>query len=329
MFPLRNPAAFKMFEAHLAVFWHVGEFTKYLDQDQLDWAHKLSAGERQMLAVALAFFAASDGIVSENLASRFRAESDVAEVIAFYDTQACFEQIHSHSYSILIDRLIPGHAEKTRLFDAVTNFACVRRKAEWARKWITCPDASFAKRLVAFACIEGIFFSSSFASIYWFKSRGLMPGLSLANEWISRDEGLHTDFAVLMHSQLPEHQQLAHDDMRALVADAVEAEMQFVHESMPETCMAGMNARLMEQHVHAVADRLLAQLGCAALFRNAVTPFAFMLHQSTQTKTNFFEANVSNYSAAVDDSTPESYATAFLAADAGGDAGGDDDAPDV
>lgn len=311
MFPTRDVGARDMNKLQLASFWRVEEFSDKMDQDVRDWTEKLTPEERQFMSMALAFFAASDGIVTENLVARFCLESDVAEVRAFYVGQAFFEQVHSEAYSLIIDRLIPDAAEKNKLFRAVEHHVCVRRKAEWGRRWIESVDGDRAdgpaRRLAAFACVEGIFFSSSFATIYWFKGRNLLPGTTLSNEWISRDEGLHTDFAVYRYRQLPAAQQMSADDLRALVDEAVHIEQLFVEESLPQR-LPGMNAELMCEYVRFVADRLLVQFGLPPMYDSGdVCPFPFMTKQAGLTKSNFFETQVSNYSAAVRDADEFTY----------------------
>lgn len=310
MFPTKDPGALEMAHNQQDVFWRVSEFSGHMDKDVVDWNERMTPEERHFMSMALAFFAASDGIVSENLVARFCLESDLPEVRMFYITQAFFEQIHSEAYSLIIDRLVPDAAEKNRLFRAVEHHACVRRKAEWGRRWIDCADAGrpdgFARRLAAFACVEGIFFSSSFATIYWFKDRNLLPGTSLSNEWISRDEGLHTDFAVYRYHQLPAAQQLAVEELYALVDEAVQIELLFVQDSLPQR-LPGMNAELMGEHVRFVADRLLVQFGLAPAYGIADCPFGFMSRQAGLTKSNFFETQVTNYSAAVHDADEHTY----------------------
>jgi ribonucleotide reductase beta subunit family protein with ferritin-like domain len=301
MFPTQDTGAFQLYKKQLDAFWRVEEFSGFMDTDVSHWESRLSAADKRLVSRVIGFFAASDGIVSENLVARFCLESDLAEVRAFYITQAFFEQIHSEAYSLIIDRLIADPREKCELFRAVEHHPCVRRKAEWGHRWIGSVDNRAdgpACRLIAFACVEGIFFSSSFATIYWFKSRNLLPGTTLSNEWISRDEGLHTDFAVYRYRQMPAAQQMPVAELYALVDEAVEIELAFVRDSLPEA-LPGMNAELMSEHVRFVANRLLAQLGLAGAYPDCTEcPFPYMLKQAGQTKTNFFEAQVSNYSAA-------------------------------
>jgi ribonucleoside-diphosphate reductase subunit M2 len=242
----------------------------------------------------LAFFAASDGIVLENLAQRFMSDVQLSEAKAFYGFQIAMENIHSEMYSLLIDTYIKDSKEKDRLFHATVNVPCIAKKANWAKKWIADNRSSFAARLVAFACIEGIFFSSSFASIYWIKKRGLMPGLTFSNELISRDEALHTEFAVLLYTKL--QKKLNKARIVEIIKDAVEIEKEFICEALP--CrLIGMNAHLMSQYIEFVADRLAVQLGYDKIY-GAANPFDFMELISVETKVNFFERTNSEYSLA-------------------------------
>jgi ribonucleotide reductase beta subunit family protein with ferritin-like domain len=244
--------------------------------------------------MVLAFFAASDGIVLENLATRFMSDVQVAEVRSFYGFQIAMENIHSEMYSLLIDTYIKDKDEKNRLFHATSNFPCITKKADWAKKWIEDNNSSFAERLVAFAAIEGIFFSSSFASIYWIKKRGLMPGLTFSNELISRDEALHTEFAILLYTKL--RNSLSQTRIHEILKDAVAIETEFITEAIP--CrMIGMNAVLMTQYIEFVADRLCMQLGYAKIY-NSNNPFDFMELISVESKVNFFERTNSEYALA-------------------------------
>jgi ribonucleoside-diphosphate reductase subunit M2 len=244
--------------------------------------------------MVLAFFAASDGLVLENLASRFMNDVQVSEARAFYGFQIAMENVHSETYSLLIDTYIRDESEKARLFNAIENYPCIAKKANWAKKWIGDNRSSFASRLVAFAAIEGIFFSSSFASIYWIKKRGLMPGLTFSNELISRDEALHTEFAVLLYSKLMK--KLNKKRIYEIIQEAVEIEKEFITEAIP--CrMIGMNANLMTQYIEFVADRLIVQLGYDKVY-NASNPFDFMELISIESKVNFFERTNAEYALA-------------------------------
>jgi ribonucleoside-diphosphate reductase subunit M2 len=244
--------------------------------------------------MVLAFFAASDGLVLENLASRFMSDVQVSEARAFYGFQIAMENVHSETYSLLIDTYIRDESEKTKLFNAIENYPCIAKKANWAKKWIGDNRSSFASRLVAFAAIEGIFFSSSFASIYWIKKRGLMPGLTFSNELISRDEALHTEFAVLLYSKLLK--KLNKKRIYEIIQEAVEIEKEFITEAIP--CrMIGMNANLMTQYIEFVADRLIVQLGYDKVY-NVANPFDFMELISIESKVNFFERTNAEYALA-------------------------------
>jgi ribonucleotide reductase beta subunit family protein with ferritin-like domain len=285
--PIRYPRLWAMYKQAEASFWTAEEID--LVEDLADWA-ALSADERHFVSHVLAFFAASDGIVTENLAVRFMREVQLPEARAFYGFQIAMEGIHSETYSVLIDTYVRDPAERARLFSAVDTIACVRRKAEWALRWIT-SSMSFAERLVAFACVEGIFFSGSFCAIFWLKKRNLMRGLSFSNELISRDEGLHCDFACELYGML--QGRLAEERVHDIVRDAVAIEQEFVSDSLPVN-LIGMNAGLMRTYVAFVADRLVAALGYAKPF-GAANPFDWMEMISLQGKTNFFERRVSEY----------------------------------
>ena len=240
----------------------------------------------------LAFFAASDGIVNENIAENFVQEVQYTEAKFFYGFQIMMENIHSETYSLLIDTLVKEEREKTKLFEALNNFPCIKKKADWAIKWINDNRSSFAIRLIAFACVEGIFFSGSFCAIYWLKKRGLMPGLTFSNELISRDEGIHTDFAVLLYSKLLN--KLDKTKIHVIIKDAVKIEQEFICDALP--CrLIGMNAKLMSQYIEFVADRLIVQLGYDKIY-NSTNPFDFMEMISLDGKTNFFEKRVGDYS---------------------------------
>jgi len=288
LFPIKHPPVWGMYKQALASFWTVGEID--FSQDMTHWEKKLNDGERHFIKHVLAFFAASDGIVNENLAERFCGEVQIAEARCFYGFQIAMENIHSETYSLLIDTYVTTPAEREKLFDAMETIPCVGRKAQWALRWID-SDASFAERLVAFAAVEGIFFSGSFCAIFWLKKRGLMPGLTFSNELISRDEGLHCDFACLMYSML--EAQLDEATVHTIIGDAVKIEAEFVTDALP-VGLIGMNAPLMVQYIEFCADRLLVQLGCTELY-NAQNPFDWMHMISIEGKTNFFEKKVSEY----------------------------------
>lgn len=287
LFPIRHQEIWEMYKKAEASFWTAEEID--LSPDLIDWENKLNDDEKYFIKHVLAFFAASDGIVNENLAINFMSEVQYPEARCFYGFQVMIENIHSEAYSLLIDTYIQDSVEKDYLFHAIDTVPCVSKKAEWALKWIT--KGSFAERLVAFAAVEGIFFSGSFCSIFWLKKRGLMPGLSFANELISRDEGLHCDFACLLYSQLENHLPL--EELQTIIISAVEIEREFVRDALPVR-LIGMNADLMCQYIEFVADRLLFALGSPKIF-NATNPFDFMDLISIPGKTNFFERRVSEY----------------------------------
>lgn len=284
--PINYPTIWEMYKKHEASFWTAEEID--LSDDQKHW-DSLSDGERHFISHVLAFFAASDGIVNENLAVNFMSEVQVPEARCFYGFQIMMENIHSETYALLIDSYIKNPTEKDRLFHAIDTVPCVKKKAEWALKWIN--NGNFAQRLVAFAAVEGIFFSGSFCSIFWLKKRGLMPGLTFSNELISRDEGLHCEFACLLYSMLKN--QLSQEEVTEIIADAVTIEKEFVTDALPVR-LIGMNADLMAQYIEFVADRWLIELGYDKLY-NATNPFDFMEMISLQGKTNFFEKRVGDY----------------------------------
>lgn len=287
LFPIKHREIWEMYKKAEASFWTAEEID--LSPDLLDWEQKLNEDEKHFIKHVLAFFAASDGIVNENLAVNFMSEVQYPEARCFYGFQVMIENIHSEAYSLLIDTYIRDPYDKDRLFHAIDTVPCVKKKADWALRWIS--QGSFPERLVAFAAVEGIFFSGSFCSIFWLKKRGLMPGLSFANELISRDEGLHCDFACLLYSQL--QNKLPEETVQTLIRDAVEIEQEFVRDSLPVK-LIGMNADLMCQYIKFVADRLLVALGCGKIY-NTTNPFDFMELISMQGKTNFFERRVSEY----------------------------------
>ena len=287
LFPIAHKQIWEMYKKHEASFWTAEEID--LSHDQKDW-DKLNEDEQHFLKHVLAFFAASDGIVLENLAERFLTEVQVPEARCFYGFQLAMENIHSETYSLLIDTYIKDTAEKTRLFHAIETIPCIQEKAEWALRWVS-SDNSFAERLVAFAAVEGIFFSGSFCAIFWMKKRGLLPGLTFSNELISRDEGLHCDFACLLYSLLLTKPNK--EVVQEIIRSAVAIETKFVCEAIP-VALIGMNAALMSQYIEFVADRLLDALGCPKLW-NVVNPFEWMEMISLQGKTNFFEKRVGEY----------------------------------
>jgi len=288
LFPIQYDDIYQMYKRQVDSFWRPEEVD--LSRDLNDWA-KLTDDERHFISMTLAFFAGSDGIVMENISLRFLNDVKVAEARSFYAFQSAMESIHSEMYSILIETYIKDTTEKNKLFTAIDNFPCISTKAKWAEKWIGDEDASFASRLVAFACVEGIFFSSSFASIYWIKKRGLMPGLTLSNEFISRDEALHTEFAILLYSKL--NNKISKARATEIIRDATEIEKSFITDSLP--CrLIGMNSKLMTQYVEFVADRLSVQLGYDKIY-GSHNPFEFMELCSVETKTNFFERTNSEY----------------------------------
>jgi ribonucleoside-diphosphate reductase subunit M2 len=291
MFPIQDDSIWKMYKKQVDCFWRAEEVD--LSKDLADWA-KLTADEKHFISMVLAFFAASDGIVMENLAMRFMNDVQLSEARASYGFQIAMENIHSEMYSLLIDTYIHDSEEKSRLFCGVQNYPCISKKSEWAKRWIGDNRSSFASRLLAFACVEGIFFSSSFASIYWIKKRGLMPGLTLSNEFISRDEALHTEFAILLYSKL--NKKLAKKRVHEIIHEAAEIEKEFITEALP--CrLIGMNATLMCQYIEFVADRLCVQLGYEKIYK-AANPLDFMELISVQSKVNFFERTNSEYALA-------------------------------
>ena len=290
LFPIKYPKIWEAYKKAEASFWTAEEIDFSIDIDH--WV-KLSKGEKHFIKNILAFFAGSDGIVLENLTQRFTNEVQIPEARCFYGFQMAIENIHSETYSLLIDKYIKDNEEKMHLFNAIETIPCVGKKANWAIKWMQSEHSSFATRLVAFAAVEGIFFSGSFCAIYWLKQRGLMPGLTFSNELISRDEGMHTEFAVLLYSML-EHTKLSQENIVEIITEAVEIEKEFITDSIP--CdLIGMNAKLMKQYIEFVADRLISQLGYEKVY-NSKNPFSFMELISITGKTNFFERRVSEYS---------------------------------
>jgi len=291
LLPIRDAEIFSFYKKHVASFWTVEEID--LATDIKDYNSKLTSEERHFIEMILAFFAGSDGIVNYNLSLRVCNEVQLPEARAFYSVQQMMETIHSETYSALIETLVGDTSRKAELFDAIQTIPAIERKAQWAMQWITGSD-SFAERLIAFACVEGIFFSGSFCAIFWLKKRGLMPGLTFSNELISRDEALHRDFACLIHSRLSNA--ASESTVRRIVAEAVSIEQEFVSSSLPVS-LIGMNSGLMCQYIEFVADHLLVTLGFSMMYKTA-NPFDFMELISMQGKTNFFEKRVGEYAKA-------------------------------
>ncbi len=288
LFPIQHDDIWSFYKRAEASFWTAEEID--LSPDLIDWENKLTDDERHFVKHVLAFFAASDGIVNENLAENFLSEVQYTEAKFFYGFQIAIENIHSETYSLLIDTYIKDTKEKNHLFNAIDTLDCVKRKAEWALRWLD--KGTYAERLVAFAAVEGIFFSGSFCSIFWLKKRGLMPGLTFSNELISRDEGLHCDFACLLYNNHLVNK-LSKEEVKNIITDAVEIEKEFVTDALPVR-LIGMNCDLMSQYIEFVADRLLVELGNDKVY-NATNPFDFMDMISIQGKTNFFEKRVGEY----------------------------------
>lgn len=292
IFPIRHPDIWERYKQHMAVFWTPEEID--LSKDVKDWTEKLNDNERYFVKNILGFFAGSDGIVMENLAERFMREVQWPEAKFFYTCQNMIEAIHSETYSLLIDTYIQDKEDKANTLRAIQTIPCVKKKAEWAMSWIDSKDADFGTRLLAFAAVEGIFFSGAFCAIFWLKQRGVMPGLTLSNEFIARDEGIHTDFACLLYSKILN--KLPKQKAHKIIRDAVKIEKQFITKSLP--CdLIGMNATLMSQYIEFVADRLLLQLGYPKAYK-AANPFSFMERISLENKDNFFEKRVSTYAKA-------------------------------
>jgi ribonucleotide reductase beta subunit family protein with ferritin-like domain len=293
MFPIKDHDIWQLYKKMFDCMWRAEEID--LSKDMVHW-ETLNDNERHFIKMVLAFFAASDGIVVENLGMRFLSEVQLPEARTAYGFQLMMENVHSETYSLLIDTYIKDKTEKTKLFEALENFECIKKKGDWAIKWINDKRSSFAARLVAFACVEGIFFSGAFCAIYWMKKRGLMPGLTFSNELISRDEGMHTDLAVMLFNKL--NKKLNKQKIKEIVKEAVEIEKEFICDALP--CkLIGMNSKLMSQYIEFVADRLLVQLGCTKEYKSE-NPFDFMEMISLEGKTNFFEKRVSDYSLSSD-----------------------------
>lgn len=317
LFPIKYHEIWQMYKKAEASFWTAEEID--LSKDLHDWNNRLNDDERYFISHVLAFFAASDGIVNENLLERFSGEVQIPEARCFYGFQIMIENIHSETYSLLIDTYIKEQAQKTHLFNAIDTIPCIKKKADWAVRWIQDKKSTFAQRLIAFAAIEGIFFSGSFASIFWLKKRGLMPGLTFSNELISRDEGLHTDFACLLFSHL--NHRPTKEAVQAVITEAVTIEQEFLTEALP-CALLGMNADLMKQYIEFVADRLLQALGNEKVYKVS-NPFDFMENISLAGKTNFFEKRVGDYQkAGVMGSTKQKHEDTSAQAEAKAESGG-------
>jgi len=300
MFPIKCDDIWKMYKKQVDCFWRAEEID--LTKDLTHW-ESLNDDEKYFISMILAFFAASDGIVLENLASRFMNDVQLAEARAFYGFQIAMENIHSETYSLLIETYIKDNEQKNMLFNAISNYPCIKKKSDWSQKWIHDNRSSFATRLVAFACVEGIFFSGSFCSIYWLKKRGLMPGLTFSNELISRDEALHCEFAVLLYNKLQKRIDKAR--IHEIIKEAVEIETEFICEALP--CkLIGMNSELMTQYIKFVADRLSLQLGYNKIY-NVANCFDFMDLISLEGKSNFFEKRVPDYALANKTNSEEAF----------------------
>ena len=301
MFPIKYEDIWSMYQKQVDCFWRPEEID--LSKDLSHW-DGLNKDEQHFISMILAFFAASDGIVLENLAQRFMSDVQVSEARAFYGFQIAMENIHSNTYSNLIETYIKDKEEKNKLFNAISNYPCIKKKSDWAQKWIHDNRSSFATRLVAFACVEGIFFSGAFCSIFWLKKRGLMPGLTFSNELISRDEALHCEFAILLYSKLIK--KMDKNRIHDIIKEAVEIEIEFICEALP--CrLIGMNSQLMTQYIKFVADRLSVQLGYKKIY-NVINPFDFMEMISLDSKANFFERKSDAYALADKTQSNEDFA---------------------
>ena len=304
LFPIEHGDLWKLFKQQEACFWTAEEID--LGQDVYDWENKLNADEQHFVKHVLAFFAASDGIVNENLAMNFVNEVQYTEAKFFYSFQMMMENIHSETYSLLIDSYIKDKEEQNKLFNAVETIPAIKKKADWAIKWIN--SESFVERLVAFAAVEGIFFSGSFCSIFWLKKRGLMPGLTFSNELISRDEGMHCDYACHLFNNHIENK-ISEKRIKEIICGALEIEKEFILDALPVR-LIGMNSDLMSQYLEFVTDRLLVALGCSKVY-NVENPFDFMQNIALQGKTNFFEKRVAEYQKAGVNNGAEDLNSAF------------------
>ena len=288
-FPVQDAKVYEFYQKAITSFWRAEEIQ--ISKDLNDWNYKLTDNERHFIKMILAFFSSSDGIVIENLGLRFFKEIEMPEIRAFYSFQMAMESIHSQTYSLLIDTYVREKQEKLKLFNAINTIPCIKKKGDWAIKWIESETSSFAQRLIAFAIVEGLFFSGAFCSIFWLKQRGLMQSLTASNELISRDEALHTEFAIYLHSQLTH--KLYWYEVEMMFKEAVQIEKEFIIESLP--CrLLGMNSKMMSEYIEFVADRLLVQLGYKKIW-NTPNPFDFMEMISVEGKTNFFERLTTEY----------------------------------
>lgn len=304
LLPIRYPDLWDWYKRAQACFWVVGEVDVSIDLDH--WRSRLDENERHFVSVVLAFFAVADSVVADNLAERFSREVQLYEAKCFYACQANMENIHAEMYGLLIETYVSDEEERMRLFDATMHFPCIQQKVAWAERWIDSGDDCFARRLVAFSVVEGVFFSGSFCAIFWLKQRGLMPGLSHANQLISRDEGMHQEFAAHLYTHYVD-EPLPHADVHEIVDSAVRIETAFCTEALPVK-LIGMNASDMATYIRFVADRLLTQLGVPPLYR-ASNPFPWMVLQSLEGKTNFFERRVSEYQKAGAHALEEGFTT--------------------
>jgi ribonucleotide reductase beta subunit family protein with ferritin-like domain len=291
MFPIKHKDIWDLYKRSVDCFWKAEDID--LSKDYVDWL-KLSNDERHFIKMVLGFFAASDGIIIENMVSRFMVEMKNSQIRAIYSFQTFMENVHSETYSLLIDTYIKDTLEKEKLFNAIENFPCIKLKAEWASKWIADEESSFATRLVAFAIVEGLFFSSSFASIFWLKQKNILPGLCLSNEYISRDESIHVETAIMIYGMINE--KVSEEKFIAMMKSAVEIEIDFVTQAIPVR-LIGMHSGLMSKYICFVADRLCLQLGHSKIY-NEKNPFNFMEKISLESKSNMFEKRISEYSLA-------------------------------
>ena len=309
IFPIQNQDMWDMYKKAQALDWRAEEID--FSQDSNDWDNKINDDEKYFIENTLAFFAASDGIVNENLMENFANEVTPLEAKFFYGFQIAIENVHSETYSLMIDTFVKDPVKKNKLFNAIENMDCIKQKAEWAVRWTNDKVSSFATRLIAFAIVEGVFFSGSFCSLFWLKKRGLMPGLTFSNELISRDEGMHTDFAVLLYSKI--NHRLSVEKVHEIFKDAVSIEKKFVVDSL-SCSLIGMNSTLMSEYIEFVADRLLTQLEYPKIW-NTKNPFPFMENSALKGKTNFFEKRVGEYQKSNVGGSRDIKGSAFGAAD--------------